>query len=91
VSNSYDDELVMPAVHRHCQPAQAAVLDIGAIGDLVVAVKLELNVRPIELKSVPKILARCVEALETWGLILPLPNFVLSRSFIVPQGADRNG
>jgi hypothetical protein len=62
-----------------------------AVGDLVVAVKLELNVRPIELKSVPKILARCVEALETWGLILPLPNFVLSPSFIVPQGADSNG
>jgi pyruvate/2-oxoglutarate dehydrogenase complex dihydrolipoamide acyltransferase (E2) component len=28
-------------------PAQTAVLDIGAVGDLVVAVKLEPNLRPI--------------------------------------------
>jgi hypothetical protein len=54
-------------VHRHRHPAQAAVLDIGAVGDLVVAVKLESNVRPIELKSLQKILARRVSAPKTRG------------------------
>ena len=73
-------------VHRHRHPAQAAVLDIGAVGDLVVAVKLELNVRPIELKSLSKILARRLEPLETRGSHLASAEFRLITQFYCSAG-----
>jgi hypothetical protein len=57
-----------------------------AVGDLVVAVKLELNVRPIELKSLPKILARCLETLETLGTHLASAEFRVITQFYCSAG-----
>jgi len=64
----------------------SALGDKQPVGDLVVAVKLGLNVRPIELKSLPKILARCLETLETLGTHLASAEFRLITQFYCSAG-----